>query len=96
MNLPSFDFVQATDVRRAVVPAGDIRGDIAFQNDINVLLARLDGISPPLQALGWVREAVGAPGRASHADAPSHVVPDPRVRSWQAESSLPVLLSRVA
>ncbi len=60
MKLPDFDFVEAAGVRRAVVPAGDIRGDIAFQNDINVLLARLDGGNPPLRALGWVREAVTA------------------------------------
>lgn len=59
MKLPSFDFVQAAGVRRAVVPEGDIRGDIAFQNDINGLLARFDAqATPPLKALGWIREPV--------------------------------------
>ena len=61
MKLPSFDFVQATGVRRAVVPAGDIREDIAFQNDINGLLARMEGTNPPLTALGWIQEPVAAP-----------------------------------
>lgn len=61
MKLPIFDFVEAAGVRRAVVDAGDIRGDIAFQNDINVMLARLDDANPGLQALGWVREAVTEP-----------------------------------
>jgi len=56
--LPIFDFVHVAEVRRAVVPAGDIREDVAFQNDINGLLARLDGKNPPLTALDWVREPV--------------------------------------
>lgn len=58
MDFPDYDIVAAAGVRRAVVPAGDIREDIAFQNDINLLLARLDAANPPLRALGWVREAV--------------------------------------
>jgi hypothetical protein len=60
MDFPEYDIVVATGVRRAVVPAGDIREDIAFQNDINLLLARLDAANPPLKALGWIREAVVA------------------------------------
>lgn len=60
MEFPQYDIVAATGVRRAVVPAGDIREDIAFQNDINLLLARLEATNPPLRALGWVREAVAA------------------------------------
>jgi len=58
MDFPEYDIVAATGVRRAVVPSGDIREDIAFQNDINLLLARLDAGNTPLKALGWVREAV--------------------------------------
>lgn len=58
MNFPDYDFLEAAGVRRAVVPAGDIREDIAFQNDINLLLARLDAGNTPLKALGWTREAV--------------------------------------
>jgi hypothetical protein len=61
MKLPSFDFVEAQSVRRAVVAEGDIRGDIGFQNDINVLLDRLEGANPGLQALGLVQEAVAKP-----------------------------------
>lgn len=58
MDLPEYDIVAAAGVRRAVVPSGDIREDIAFQNDINLLLARLDAGNTPLKALGWIREAV--------------------------------------
>ena len=61
MKPPTFDFVEAAGVRRAVVADGDIRGDIGFQNDINVLLDRLDGANPGLQALGLVQEAVAQP-----------------------------------
>lgn len=61
MKLPSFDFVQAAAVRRAVVREGDIREDIAFQNDINGLLARLEGTNPPLTALDWIQEPVAPP-----------------------------------
>jgi hypothetical protein len=60
MNLPQYDIVAAAEVRRAVVPSGDIREDIAFQNDINLLIARLDAGKTPLKALGWIREAVTA------------------------------------
>jgi hypothetical protein len=60
MDLPEYDIVAAAAVRRAVVPSGDIREDIAFQNDINLLLARLDAGNTPLKALGWIREAVAA------------------------------------
>lgn len=58
MDFPEYDIVAAAGVRRAVVPSGDIREDIAFQNDINLLLARLDAGNTPLKALGWVSEAV--------------------------------------
>jgi hypothetical protein len=61
MKLRDFDFVEAAAVRRAVVAAGDIRGDVGFQNDINGLLARLEGNNPPLRALGWIREPVDVP-----------------------------------
>lgn len=70
--IPSFDFVHVASVRRAVVPDGDIREDIAFQNEINNLLARFDGGSPPLTALDWVREPVSAaPGRLSDTTIPA-------------------------
>jgi hypothetical protein len=61
MKLPDFNFVDAGSVRRAVVDAGDIRADVAFQNDINVLLALLDERVPPLQALGWVQQPLAVP-----------------------------------
>lgn len=41
-------FVAAARVRRALVDDGDIRAEIAFQNDINAMLASLeDGSSLP-------------------------------------------------
>jgi hypothetical protein len=65
--LRDFDFVQTAGVRRAVVPEGDIRGDIEFQNDINGMLARLDEKIPPIEALGWVQQPVGAISSRSRA-----------------------------
>ena len=64
-------------MRRAVVAAGDIREDIAFQNDINVMLARLDDANPGLQALGWVREPVVEPKRSGV----RHRVPERALRA---------------
>jgi hypothetical protein len=76
MKLTDFNFVQTAGVRRAVVSEGDIRGDIEFQNDINLLLARMEGTNPPLQALGWLREPVAEPSQATAASAnPSRMAP---------------------
>ena len=36
------EILAARDVRGSFSPAGDIRSDVAFQNDVNSLLARLD------------------------------------------------------
>lgn len=46
-------FMAAADVRQALVPPGDIRGEVEFQNDINSLLARIDD--------GVTLEATAAP-----------------------------------
>jgi len=42
--------VTAAEARRALTN-GDIRSEVAFQNDINTLLARLEETKVPLQAL---------------------------------------------
>ena len=42
MKSPEVDIVSAQEVRRSLVEAGDIRAEIAFQNDINALLATVD------------------------------------------------------
>ena len=41
MNDPQVQFVTAAEARRALTK-GDIRDEVAFQNDINTLLARLE------------------------------------------------------
>lgn len=44
------EIVAAADARRALTD-GDIRSDVAFQNDINTLLARLEENQLPMQPL---------------------------------------------
>ena len=50
MNDPVVRIVTAAEARRALTD-GDIRSEVAFQNDINTLLARLEETKVPLQAL---------------------------------------------
>lgn len=50
MNDPQVQIVTAAEARRALTK-GDIRDEIAFQNDINTLLARLEETKVPLKAL---------------------------------------------
>ena len=50
MNDPQVQFVTAAEARRALTK-GDLRSEVAFQNDINTLLARLEETKMPLQAL---------------------------------------------
>jgi len=50
MNDPQVRIVTAAEARRALTN-GDIRSEVAFQNDINTLLARLEETKVPLQAL---------------------------------------------
>jgi len=47
---PHIKIVSAGEARRALT-GGDIRDDVAFQNDINTLLARLEEKVVPLKAL---------------------------------------------
>ena len=50
MNDPEMRIVTTAEARRALTD-GDIRSEVAFQNDINTLLARLEETKVPLQAL---------------------------------------------
>jgi hypothetical protein len=50
MNEPQVRIVTAAEARRALTK-GDIRSEVAFQNDINTLLARLEETKVPLLAL---------------------------------------------
>jgi hypothetical protein len=51
---PKFEIRTLTiqEVRRSLVAWGDIRNDVAFQNDVNSLLAGLERIEPPWRSLG--------------------------------------------
>ena len=50
MDNPEVRIVTAAEARRALTD-GDIRSEVAFQNDINTLLARLEETRVPLRAL---------------------------------------------
>jgi hypothetical protein len=52
MRKPETDIeiVPAAEARRALTK-GDIRSEVAFQNDINTLLARLEETQLPMQPL---------------------------------------------
>jgi hypothetical protein len=50
MKDPEVRIVTAAEARRALTQ-GDIRSEVAFQNDINTLLARLEETKVPLRAL---------------------------------------------
>ena len=47
MNDPQVQFVTAAEARRALTK-GDIRDEVAFQNDINTLLACLEEKKPAM------------------------------------------------
>lgn len=66
------EILASGDVRRALTPEGDLRGDVAFQNDVNALLARVEQMSVPWRALS---DGTSAPARRVVADA----TPLPRV-----------------
>ena len=36
------EILAAGEIRRSLTPSGDLRGDIAFQHDVNALLARVE------------------------------------------------------
>jgi hypothetical protein len=50
MKDPEVRIVTAAEARR-VITNGDLRSEVAFQNDINTLLARLEETKVPLRAL---------------------------------------------
>jgi hypothetical protein len=52
MSYPEISIVPAPEVRQALTIEGDIRSEIAFQNDINRLLAWFEESQLPLRALG--------------------------------------------
>jgi hypothetical protein len=46
MDDPNFEIITVTEARR-VLTDGDIRSDVAFQHDVNRLLATLDDLCEP-------------------------------------------------
>ena len=50
MKQREVEIVMAREARH-VLTGGDLKSEVAFQNDINTLLARLDEKQPPLRAL---------------------------------------------
>lgn len=65
------EIVAAGEVRRSMTPDGDLRGDVAYQNDVNALLARVEqwhmpwrsisDISPPPLESAIVADATPMP-----------------------------------
>ena len=58
MNDPQVRIVTAAEARRALTK-GDLRSEVAFQNDINTLLARLEETKMPLLALSRPQPGIG-------------------------------------
>jgi len=51
------EIVAAAEVRRSLTDAGDIRGVVAFQNDVNALLARFEHLQVPWRSLADLNPA---------------------------------------
>jgi hypothetical protein len=51
MSGVKIDIVASVDVRRSLTDEGDLRADVAFQNDVNALLARVEQVAVPWRAL---------------------------------------------
>ena len=51
MNLSVCEFVAASLVRRTLIIRGDVRADVAFQNDINALMAQIEEEPVPFHSV---------------------------------------------
>ena len=71
MKIAEVLVLPAQNVRSSLTTPGDIRSDIAFQNDINNLLARIEEVKSPwtaaslLVSFGAENEVVAQPRRHS-------------------------------
>jgi hypothetical protein len=71
MKIAEVEVLPAQSVRSSLTTPGDIRSDIAFQNDINNLLARIEEMKLPwtaaslLVSFGAETESVAQPRRPS-------------------------------
>ena len=51
MNLSICKFVAAPLVRRTLIVRGDVRADVAFQNDINAMMAQIEEDPVPFRSV---------------------------------------------
>jgi hypothetical protein len=93
MKTNDVEVLPAPSVRTALTTPGDIRSDIAFQNDINSLLARIEEAKQPwvaaslLMSFGTAPAVVGQPRR--------HKVTPLRVFDGGAVNQMPVSATQV-
>ncbi|HVZ75167.1 MAG TPA: hypothetical protein VHJ20_22450 [Polyangia bacterium] len=92
MDEKRIEILAPGDVRRALTRTGDVRSDVAFQNDVNALLARFEQMAIPWRALSdttptepsrpIITDATPAPRvmevRPANAEAPRMGLPTPR------------------
>lgn len=78
MKTVEVEVIPAPSVRRSLTIPGDIRSDIAFQNDINNLLARIEEVKLPWKAASRL-VSFGFPGGMVAQPRPSGVIPPLRV-----------------
>jgi hypothetical protein len=64
MSYPKIRIVAPAEVRQALTSEGDIRSEIAFQNDINRLLAWFEEFPFPLRALAEIEPQAAVLGMA--------------------------------
>ena len=91
MREPDVRIVHASEVRRSLTRAGDIRGEIGFQNDINALLARFDEVRVPWQALSGPTPTLPPSVVADTTPMPAAVRPQPVPRSNRIDVTMPRL-----
>jgi hypothetical protein len=93
------EIVASGDVRRSLTREGDLRGDVAFQNDVNALLARVEQMAVPWRALSdatpgrpsrrIVAEATPMPSRTVEGTAPA------RTRTLDGIGLAPLVVSNL-
>jgi hypothetical protein len=65
MRIPDVEVLTAPSVRKSLTTPGDIRSDIDFQNDINNLIARIEGVHVPWKAVARLMSYSAAPRRVA-------------------------------
>jgi hypothetical protein len=65
MRIPDVEVLSAPSVRKSLTTPGDIRSEIDFQNDINNLIARIEGVHVPWKAVSRLMSYSAAPRRVA-------------------------------